>query len=356
MQSARIRGLPFLALSSLFFSAPEAGAADCHPANGLSTCIDVDNLWPHTGGGPYFALGSAATTPRGAFAFGLVGSFLTHPLGLHVASADLGGSDVFVVAQAFDTTLLVALGVTDRLELTLAAPETLYQRGAGLAPKVTGATLPRAALRDVRFGFSVAVLRRDAERGPALKGRLEFAAPSGSNDAFARGATAVVAPSLAFSYRIGRVDVSAEALARLRGEAVFAGAVMGPQVGGAVGASVDVLRERWLSAGAEFFALYTTSRQLPDPRDVAACAASSPDTMASASACAAAASTPPLVPAEWIAHVSTAHFLRGDLTLSLGGGSSVPFSSRSAITSPQYRLEFAIRYAPTVTKGATSPR
>ncbi len=54
----------------------------------------------------------------------------------------------------------------------------------------------------------------------------------------------------------------------------------------------------------------------------------------------------PLVPAEWIAHVSTAHFFGGDLVLSLGGGTRIPFST-ATLTSPQYRLDFALRYAPT---------
>lgn len=343
MQSAFIRGLSFAGLLSLL-SASGAARADCQPltiartGQSFSPCVDADNLWPHAGGGPYFVIGSTATTPRGSLAFGLVGSFLSEPLGLDVASPDPAGSTVFSIDKAFDATVLLALGMTDRLELTLAAPATLYQSGAGLQTvSATNPALLRSAPRDMRFGFSLAMLTRPpaAERGPALTGRLEFSTPTGSAAALSRGRTAVVAPSLAFSYRIGRVDVAAEALARLRGEVTFADTVVGPQVGGAVGASVDILKDRWLGAGAELFALYTTSKQLPGP------------------ATAGGATPPPLVPGEWIAHVSTAHFLAGDLTLSLGGGSSVPFASRGAPTAPQYRLDFAIRYAP---QGMKSPR
>jgi OmpA-OmpF porin, OOP family len=118
-------------------------------------------------------------------------------------------------------------------------------------------------------------------------------------------------------------------VARIRGEQTFATAVVGSQVGGAVGASVDLLRDRWLQAGGEVFALYTTSTQLPDP--------SGPSGQR----------PPPLVPGEWIAHVSTAHFFGGDVTLRLGGGSSIPFAARGQLTAPQYRLDFAVRYAPT---------
>ncbi len=310
-----------------------ARAADCTPLHGLSPCIDSDNLWPHAGGGPYFAVGDTTTAPRGTLSFGIVGSYLTQPIGVNVASPNPAGSTTFLVDQAFDATLLFALGMTDRLELTLAAPATLYQSGAGLSTLAPSAPLqPRSAVRDMRFGFAAALLERPRTgplAGPALTGRLEFDVPTGSDDAFAHGPTAVLVPSLVFSYRLGRVDISAEAFARLRGAATFANAVVGPQVGGAVGTSVDILKDRWLGLGAEAFALYTTSKQLPDPL------------------AAAGSSAPPLVPAEWIAHVSTAHFFGGDLVLALGGGTTIPQGSTAALTSPRYRLDFSLRYAPT---------
>jgi OmpA-OmpF porin, OOP family len=319
--------LPLLVAS---LAGRRASAEDCHPSSGLSPCIDADSLWPHAGGGSYFAIGDASTTPAGKIAFGIVGSYLTKTIGLRVASADPAGSNVYLIDQAFDATLLFALGVTDRLEITLAAPATLYESGAGLAAFVGTASPPaHSAIRDARFGLAFTILERPRAgppRGPALTARLEFDAPTGSDDTFAHGPTAAIAPSLAFSYRIGRVDLAAELDARLRGEAAFADAVMGTQIGGALGASVDILKHRWLSAGAEAFALPTTAKQLPDPRTGA---------------------TSPLVPAEWIAHASTAHFLGGDLVLSLGGGGAIPTGSRGALTAPAYRLDFAIRLAPT---------
>src|SRR5262249_19034993 len=123
MRSAWLRGLLFAALALL--SARSARAGDCRPINGVSPCIDADNLWPHAAGGPYFALGDATTTPAGSLSVGLVGSFVSKPIGVRVASADPAGSTVFLVDGLFDVTLLFALGVTDRLELTLAAPATL---------------------------------------------------------------------------------------------------------------------------------------------------------------------------------------------------------------------------------------
>jgi OmpA-OmpF porin, OOP family len=335
MRLAWLRGLLFAVLALL--PARSASAGDCRPLNGVSPCIDSDNLWPHAGGGPYFAIGDTSTTPAGELSFGLVGSFFTKSVGVRVVSADPAGSSVFLIDTALDVTLLFALGITDRLELTLAAPATLYQTGAGLA-QVDGSAAPltRSLPRDVRFGFAVAILRRPPDHdGPALAGRLEFDAPTGDDDNFAHGPTAVVIPSLSFSYRIGRVDLAAETMARLRGEAVFANAVVGTQIGVALGASVDILRDRWLSAGAEAFVLPTTAPQLPDP---------------------ATGATVPLVPAEWIAHASTAHFMGGDLVLALGGGGTIPFSSHAALTSPAYRLDFSVRFAPTAPQGANRSR
>jgi hypothetical protein len=136
MRSAWVSGL-LVAASFPLLSAGEARAADCTPfkstSQSFSPCIDADNLWPHAGGGAYFAIGGTTTTPRGALAFGFVGSYLTQPIGVIVSSADPAGSKLFIVDQAFDATLLFALGVIDRLELTLAAPATLYQSGVGLS-------------------------------------------------------------------------------------------------------------------------------------------------------------------------------------------------------------------------------
>jgi hypothetical protein len=318
--------------------AAEARAGDCDAARGLSTCIDADNLWPHAGGGPFFAVGATGTTPARQLSFGLVGSYLKQPIGLGVATADPGGSPVYAVDDRFDATLLFALGVTDRLELTMAAPATLYQSGAGLTGAVSGSpALPRSAVRDFRFGLAFAIVPRPRvgePRGLALTGRMEFGAPLGNKTAFAGAPGAVYAPSLVLDWRLGRVLVAAEAFARIRPEATFANATVGTQVGGALGVSVDVLRDRWLTVAAEAFAMPGVSGQKISPF---------------AEECTTAESCPgpkPLVPAEWIGSVSTAHLLGGDVVFSVGAGGPLPFVAH-ALTSPAYRVNFGIRYAPT---------
>lgn len=340
MRSAWLLGLAITGVG-----AGEARASECKPVNGMSPCIDADNLWPHAGGGPFFAIGSTTTTPRGQIAFGLVGSFLTQPVGLGVASADPRGSTVFVVDKVLDATLLFAGGVADRLELTLAVPVALYQDGVGL-PGATGSgpAPSRSALRDVRAGFALALLARPRagfRAGPALTARFEVGIPVGTRSAFAGSPTAVAAPSLVFDYRVGRFDLAAEALARVRGEAALADAVVGTQIGGAVGVTFEALPDRWLTVGAEAFALPTIAAQLRDPH-------AAPDPRSPMAG-------PPLVPAEWIASVSTARLRGGDVVLSLGGGGSIPTGARAALTSPRYRLDFGVRYAPTGRTGDGIP-
>jgi hypothetical protein len=324
----------------------EARADECTPIRGLSPCIDADNLWPHAGGGPFFAIGSTATTPSRQISFGLVGSFLTEPLGVTVASPDPKGSTIFVVDKLLDATLLFAVGITDRLELTLAAPAALYQEGGSLSGIVAGgAPSVRSAVRDLRFGFALAMITRPrpspepSPRGFALTGRFEMGVPVGTKSAFAGASTATFAPSLVLDYRWKRLTVAAEAFARLRGTTQIANAAWGSQVGGALGAAVDMLWDRWLTLGAEAFALPTPAAQGASPFSASGTTGTATPT--------ATTSAPPLAPAEWIAEVSTAHLLGGALVFSLGGGSSIPLTSHGAITAPQYRLDFGLRYAPT---------
>src|SRR4051794_7568886 len=85
-----------VALSVPLF-AGAAHAADCKPANGLSTCIDADNLWTHAGAGPFFALGPTQTTPAAKVSFGLVMSYLSRPIGLRIGSPDPGGATSYAI-------------------------------------------------------------------------------------------------------------------------------------------------------------------------------------------------------------------------------------------------------------------
>ena len=312
-------------------AAREARSADCDPPNGLSTCVDADNLWPRPGGGPLFAIGSAATAPEGKASFGLVLSYLSRPIGLRVTSPDPGGTVIYALDNMLDATFLWSLGLTDRLEVTLAAPVTLYQDGAGLADVLGADTvLPRSTLRDPRIGVSFAILPRPRVGSPdglALTARFDLGVNTGDEDSFAGAASATAAPSAVAEYRLGIVGVAAEGGARIRRASTLAGTEVGPQLYGALGSTIDVLPDRWLTAGAEAFALYTFGEQKPPSGG--------------------GASAPALVPAEWIVSASTAPLLDGDLGFSLGGGGPIPFSSDPALTAPRFRFNVGLRYAPT---------
>jgi outer membrane protein OmpA-like peptidoglycan-associated protein len=314
--------------------ASPATAADCQPKTGLSTCIDADNLWPHAGGGSFFAIGSTTTTPADRVSFGVVLSYLSRPIGLRVASADPDGTVIYAVDNALDATFLWSLGVADRLEITVAAPVTLIQDGAGTGDVVgSDDELVRSTLRDTRFGLALALVRRPRTLpigGFGLTTRFEIGLPTGGSDSFAGGTTAVWIPTAVADYQWGRLKIAAEIGGRIRGETRLATARIGSQLSGALGVSFDILHSRLLTAGAEAFALYTFARQDPPARD-------RPEYNRG----------PALVPAEWILSASSAPLLGGDVVFSAGGGGPIPLASESAITTPRFRFNLGIRYAPT---------
>ncbi len=321
-----------LALATLgSLASPGARAfADCAPAR-VSTCVDSDQLWPHPGPGPFFSLGSTTTTPAGQFSASLVTSYASRPIGLRVASADPAGTTFFAVEDAVDVTLLFAFGVTDRLELTVAAPMTVVQRGAGLAPyDGRDEDLTRSALRDVRLGFALSLFRPRADAsGFGLAARFEFASPTASASAFAGSGTVTYAPTLVASYRLGRVLASAEAGARVRGVADFGSSRVGSAASAELGVAFDLLRKKLGTVALEAFALPSLVKQLPSEVDAT-------DTASHAS-----------VPAEWIASVSSAPFVDGDVAFALGGGGPIPLATAAPFGEPRFRFDLAIRYAPT---------
>jgi outer membrane protein OmpA-like peptidoglycan-associated protein len=338
-KTARSRHLLFfgaIALtSSVSAGAPTSAlAADCQPNTGLSTCIDADNLWTQPGGGRFFSVAPTLTTPEDKSAFGLAASFLSRPIGLRVASSDPDGTVIYAVDKAVNTTFMWSLGVTDRLELTLALPVTVYQDGAGLADVLgSDEVLSRSVVRDGRVGLGFALLprpRSGPERGFAVTTRLQFGLPFGARESFASAGAMVTIPSIAADYRLGRLLIAADIGARVRPDRQLSGAVIGSQLSGALGVSVDILPDRLLSASAEAFALYTLATQKPTIRDRGV-----------------TETGPPLVPAEWIASVSNATLLGGDLVIVVGGGSFIPTGPNAPTTLPRFRINAAVRYAPT---------
>src|SRR5258708_5393785 len=120
-----------------------AHATDCSGI--LSPCIDDDVLWPHAGSARFVSIGSTGTVGANRLGFGLVSTYLSRPVVLHVKTPGAGGSDQNAVDNAVDGTFLWAYGVAPRLELDLAVPVTYYQDGTGLAPVTGGLGLNNTA-------------------------------------------------------------------------------------------------------------------------------------------------------------------------------------------------------------------
>lgn len=323
-----------IAVASTVFSAtPNVNADECATAAAYSGCINADNLWPHAGPGPFVALGSPTTAPDGKASIGLVASYLSQPIGARVASPDPNGTIVPLIDNMVDVTFVGSFGITNRLELTIAAPVTLYQDGVGLGAIIgNDDELRRSTPRDTRFGVAFALIPRPRagnQNGFSLTGRFEFALPIGEAAAFASARTPTWSPSAVATFRHNRFQIGLEANARVRGESQFANVRIGSQIGGALGAAFDIVPDKLLTASAEAFALYTLGQQKGP------------------SAAAEGDSASRLIPAEWIASVSSAPLLGGDVSFSLFGGGPIPLSSEAAFTTPRFRFGLSARYAPT---------
>lgn len=324
---SRAASAVLLVASLVSVATPFAARADDCPTVATSACVDADEVWARPGSTPYSLLPPAITTPEGQVSFGFALSYLKRPLVLRASAPDpTNGRDVFLVDNLLDGTFLFALGVTNRLELTIAAPLTFYQDGEGLG-FFSGASeeLPRSAVRDPRFGLSFAFLehrRSDLDHGFSLLGRLDFAAPFGSSDAFAGSRTATFAPSVTGDLAFGRLAITADVGARIRGASNLADVSMGSQFTAGLGVNVRAWDKARLVVGAE--ALVLPVLEAP------------------------AEGHDPVVPAEWAADVSIAPWFGGDFLLGVSGGGSIPFTG-ATVGAPLYRFGLSVRYAP---KGA----
>jgi len=341
------RRIALVVWPSLLAGALLACPARADTCSGLySPCINDDTLWPHAGPSRFVAVGSAETVAPGQIGFGLVTTYLSRPILLHVSSPGASGSDQYAVNDQVNGTFLWSYGVTDRLELDLAMPLTFGQGGTGLAPLTGGDSLKDTAVRDMRFGFAYALVphARIAPDLPTssraarsnvwgLVGRLEVSAPTGDRDEFAGERSGVFAPSLAGDWRHGRWYAGLELGARLRPTTELLGARIGTQLFTSAGIGFDVLPRELLSAQLEAWALPTLEEQ----QDVTeAQGGSILMVMPNGSY---------IVPAEWQLSARTAPLPGGDLSFVLGGGGGIPITP-DAITTPRWRFTLGVSWAP----------
>jgi hypothetical protein len=330
--------IPFLIVAcctALTLEARAARATDC--SGTASSCINSDILWPHAGPARFVAIGSTDTVAPGQLGFGLVTSYLSRPIILHVPTPGPGGSDQNAVDNQVNGTFLWAYGVTNRLELDLAVPLTFIQDGAGLSPITGGNALKDTAVRDMRFGLTYALLphtRVAPDKRPedfGLAARLEVSAPTGDDDQLAGEGTGVFVPSVSADWRRERGFMGAEVGARIRPTNELEGARIGTQLVTALGVGYEILPRELLTGLLEVWVLPTFAEQHTVTRD-------GPATL----------STPngtTIAPAEWQLSARTSPLSGGDFSIQLGGGGDLPLTN-GAVTTPRFRFTLGLRWAP----------
>src|SRR4051812_8812259 len=112
-----MRLVALAAFGMVLCGSPFSARAACDP--GLSTCIDADTFWPHAGPAYFSNVGGPALTPRGAFGFGWIPTYLARPIVLLVPSTQTSGTEVTAAHYRLDATFLFSYGLTDRIEATL---------------------------------------------------------------------------------------------------------------------------------------------------------------------------------------------------------------------------------------------
>jgi hypothetical protein len=316
-------------------SFPTSARAACEPR--LSTCIDADTFWPHAGPAYFNVVGGTATTAPGVIGFGWATTYVARPIVLLLPSSQPSGTEVAAVDHLWNATFLFSYGLTDRIEATLALPTTFYRTGTGISAltEQSSQEIARTAMRDLRVGTAFALLPaspRSAHRF-SLTTRFELALPTGDESSFSGDRTVVGLPAIAAQFRQSGLVLGGEIGARLRTAADLMGTRVGHQLVFSFGMGGELLGGDKLGVLLEAFALPTLVAQ----HELAP--ASSEGRLVSGN-------RPPLMPTEWLASVRTGELLSGDMAVSLGAGGSLGLTGESGVTSPAYRVVFAVRYAP----------
>ncbi len=337
--------LSFSGLAAFFPSRAQARCDD--PL--VNSCINSDTLWPYAGHSRFVGVGGTETLAPSRLGFGILATYLSRPIRLHVPSPAPLGTDLNAVNDQVNANFLFAYGFTNKLELDLVMPLTLGQGGSGSSGITAGNGLRDTAMRDLRFGFAYALvqrprvdpeLREASEAGKpspkarpwALTGRFMVSAPIGDATEFASERGGVFAPALTADYRRGRWFAGAEIGLRLRKTSEFAGSRVGSQGYAALGLGFDILRHDRLSLTGEGRLLPTFTEQ-----------------HTATQADGVRASLPNgryITPAEWTFALRSVPFAHSDVALQLGGGGPIPFSGAAPITAPRFRFTLGVVFSP----------
>ncbi len=249
---------PYLVVLTLSVS-NTARSVECHPASGISSCVDANALWLAPGSARWLSLSSPETTSPGRVGFALATQRATKPLRLVVPSQADDGREVQVIRAYTEQDLELSIGLTTDLELGLSFPVVSRQTGAGSQGLTAQASAPLdpVAERDPRL--SVARRLRLSE-SVNLKPRLELALPFGNRAAFASFGTTTFAPALPVHLKLGRFASVAEAGLRARAGVDLGSVHFGSQALFALGVSFEILSQQLLTLNAEAFLLPSLSQ------------------------------------------------------------------------------------------------
>jgi hypothetical protein len=341
------RSSAFIALGfvCVTLSASRAGAKECtNPL--VNTCINADTLWPNPGPMRFTGVSGTELLGAGQVGFGLLGTYQSRPVLLHVASPGGAGSDQAVIDHQVNGNFLFAYGVTEKLQLDFALPITFAQTGSGTSSLTGGRVLRDTAVRDIRFGFAYALVPRvrmdpvqaanegGAGKAWSLAARFHMSMPTGDNTDFGGEKSSVFVPDIAGDYRVGNVFFGANLGMRLRPVSEFAGARIGTQLVTGAGVGYDILPKELLAVMLEGRAYVNFADQHKTSQSAFGIA--SEPKMQDAT----------IVPAEWLLGVRSAPVLGGDVSFHAGGGGPIPLGPE-AITVPRYRFILGAIYAPT---------
>jgi hypothetical protein len=247
------------------------------------------------------------TLPTGdvAMAYGL--EFAHRPVTVNLAAPGPEGRDVEIVSWFLDGQLTLGFGLAERLEVGVALPVALAQRGTGLEGITSsqGATLAETAVRDPRFNVGWAI----SQWTPAptlkfwLKSTLDVGLPLGDESGFARDESASMSPSLHLQGELGVLYFGVSGGARLRSTAEFASVRHGHQAALQLGIGTHVTRARVVALQVEAWMLPSLVSQHSEH-----------------------ISGGTFIPAEWLASFRWA--FANPMEVFVGGGTQIPLSSQ----------------------------
>ncbi len=293
--------------------------AECRPPE---SCVDPEALWLPPAATRFVGISDPGVMAPGAASGSAVLSFRLRPAVFTVPAPNRDGRDVNVISHATDVSLAARWGVGHRLELTVAAPAGLYQRGAGIKGVTSQAADAVAAfgLHDPRLGFALALPTRSSWLSAKL--RFEAKLPLGSSASVATESGPVSSPSLAIQAERRGWFAGAELGARLRRADELLGLRVGSQALIALGVGRRLAEPR-LTFALEAYALPSLIDSGPR------------------------ASTP----SEWLVSAALAPRALPALTFGAAGGGGLPLSADAAGTRlaygvPTLRALVFVRLAP----------